>query len=96
MLISSGDTTIRIWNLENGALLRKIQLPAGCYNFDLNSETTLLAVAHGKGVSIYDFPKLKKIMEVELTEVADVRFNEPGTRLIVGQNDGKIFKIDLS
>ena len=35
-------------------------------------------------------------MEIELEVATDVRFNEPGTRLIVSQYDGKIFKIDLT
>ena len=57
-----------------------------------------MAVAHGK-VSIYNFSNLNKIMDIpvmELNSVMDVRFNEPGTRLIAGQHDGKVFKIDLT
>ena len=96
MLVSCGDQTIRIWNLKNGNLLHTLYFPSWCYNFDLNSEKTLLAVAHVKGVSIYNFSSRSKLMEIELDTASDVRFNESGTRLIVSQHDGKIFKIDLS
>ena len=94
-LVSCGDQTIRFWKLKNGNLLRTLYLPSWCNNFDLNSDSTLLAISHQKGVSIYDFQNLMKIMEIELNQVMDVRFNESGTKLIVGQYDGKVFKIDL-
>ena len=95
MIVSCGDKTVRLWNLKNGKLLRKLQLPYLCRCFDLNSDETLLAVAHLKGVEIWDFSSLVKLTEIELKSVNDVRFNEPGTKLIVGQSDGHIFKIDL-
>ena len=94
-LVSCGDQTVRIWKLKNGNLLRTLYLPSWCNNFDFNSKSTILAVAHANGVSIYDFSNLMKIMEIELNQVMDVRFNESGTKLIVGQYDGKVFKIDL-
>ena len=97
MLLSCGDTTVRFWNLEDGTPLNTLHLDTGswCNNFDLNSESTLLAVAHYKGVSIYNFSSLVRIYKIELEDVADVRFNEPGTRLIVGQKNGQVSKIDL-
>ena len=33
-------------------------------------------------------------MKIEMNVVFDVRFNESGKNLIVGQYDGKVFKID--
>ena len=48
MIVSCGDKTVRLWNLKNGKLLHKLQLPHLCRCFDLNSEETLLAVAHLK------------------------------------------------
>ena len=95
MIVTCGDTTVRIWNLENGKLLHKLKLPSWCKNFDLNSEKTLLAVAHQQGVSIWDFHNRIQIMEIELNDVTDVRFNEHGTTLIVGQFDGQVSRIDL-
>ena len=95
MVISCGDKAVRIWNVEDGKLSHKLQLLSWCNNFDLNREKTLLAVAHTEGVSIWDFLNKIQISETKLSKVKDVRFNEQGTTLIVGQFDGKIFKIDL-
>lgn len=87
--------TVRILDLKDGKFLHQIRLPDWCRNFDLNSQKTLLAVAHDEGVSIWNFSNLVKISETELKSVFDVRFNKAGTRLIVGQKDGQISKIDL-
>ena len=94
MLVSCGDKTVRIWNLD-GELLHELQLLSLCYNFDLNRERTLLAVAHSTGVSIWDFLNVDQISEIKLNLVTDVLFNKEGTTLIVGQLDGQISKIDL-
>ena len=96
LLVTCGENTVRFWKVENGDPLDTLYLPNWCHNFDLNSEQTLLAVAHRNGVSIYKFSSRIKLMEIELEEATDVRFNEPGKRLIASQYDGKIFKIDLS
>ena len=95
MIVSCGDKTVRIWNLQDGKLLHKLQLPSWCYNFDLNSEKSLLAVADYEGVSIWDFLNEVQISEIKLHMVTDARFNEQGTTLIVGQFDGQVSKIDL-
>ena len=106
LLLASGGIMVKIWNLKSGNLLHKLQLPNMLCNFDLDPQNTLLAVAHYHGVSIWDFSSLKSfdgldysvrspIMDIKLQDVMDVRFNEPGTRLIVGQYDGKVFKVDL-
>ena len=95
MVISCGDKSVRIWNLQDGKLLHKLQLSGWCLNFDMNNEKTLLAVAHTAGVSIWDFFDKIRISETELSTVSDVRFNEQGTTLIVGQFDGQVSKIDL-
>ena len=95
MVISCGDKAVRIWSLEDGKLLHKLHLPDRCRNFDLNSEKSLLAVAHDQGVSLWDFSNVVQVMEIELYYVSDVRFNEHGTTLIVGQKQGQVSKIDL-
>ena len=89
------DKAVRIWNLEDGKLLHKLRLPGLCENFDLNNERTLLAVSHDTGVSIWDFQNLIQIWEIELDGVNDLRFNEPGTTLIVGQFNGQVSKVSL-
>ena len=96
VVISCGYKAIRIWELNNGKQLHKLDLPSFCNNFDLNTDETLLAVAHEKGVSIWNFLSLSKIKEIELNAVMDVRFNESGTKLIVGQYNGQVSKIDLA
>lgn len=95
VVISCGYKAIRIWELNNGKQLHKLDLPSFCNNFDLNTDETLLAVAHEKGVSIWNFSSFSQIMEIELESVSDVRFNEPGTKLIFGQYNGNVWKIDL-
>ena len=102
MLVSCGDTSVRIWSLADGELLHTVQLPSWCYNFDLNYGRTLLAVADYRGGSIYNFSTRVKIMEKQLNVpnvdanfISDVRFNESGTKLIVGQHNGQLYRIDL-
>ena len=95
LLVTCGDTTVRIWNITDGKQLHKLQLLGWCSTFDLNSDRTLLAVAHQHGVSIYNFSSLSKLTEIQLFKVMDVRFNEPGTMLIVGQHDGQLTIIKL-
>ena len=63
MIVSCGGTTAQIRNLE-GKLLHKLQIPNWCHNFDLNSEKTLLAIAHAEGISIWDFLNIVQIMEL--------------------------------
>ena len=95
LLVSCGDTTIQIWNVTSSKQLHILNLPSWCYNFDLDSKRTLLAVAHGTGVSIWNFSSLNKIIEMELDNASDVRFDETGTQLIIGQYDGQVTKMDL-
>ena len=94
-LVSCGDKTIRIWNLTDGTLLHELRLPGLCNNFDLNNERTLLAIAHSKGVSTLDFQNLIQVMDLELNDVNDVRFNMDGTRLIIGQFNGQVSKVSF-
>ena len=95
-LISCGSKAVRIWSLEDGKLLKKLRLPNWCRNIDLNSERTILAVGFYNGVVIYDFSTLVELMTIELDVVNDVRFNELGTKLIVGQYNGQISVINIS
>ena len=94
-ILSGAATTLRIWNLADGELLHEHKLPGWCWNCDMNREKTLLAVALHDGVSLWDFRNLVQIKEIKLDGVTDVRFNEPGTTLIVGQFNGQVSKIDL-
>ena len=44
---------------------------------------------------MWDFSNIAQIMEIELNEVYDVRFNEHEKTLILGQREGQVSKIDL-
>ena len=60
----SADKTTRIWSLEDGSELNRLQHPESCNNFDLNLEEMLLAVAHDSGITLWDFAKKLKIKEI--------------------------------
>ena len=64
LLVTCGENTVRFWKVENGDPLDTLYLPNWCHNFDLNSEQTLLAVAHRNGVSIYKFSSRIKLRGV--------------------------------
>ena len=95
LLVSCGDTTIQIWNVTSSEQLHMLQLSGHCNNFDMNSERTLVAVAQGNGVSIWNFSTLNKIMQLELYDISDIRFDDSGLQLIIGKFDGQITKMDL-
>ena len=93
----SADKTTRIWNLEDGKLLKKLHHSKSCSNFDLNLKTMLLAVAHRSGVTLWDFLTKTKIKDIDLAgSVADLRFNQSGKILIIGKHDGEVFKADIN
>ena len=95
-IVSCGDNTFRFWNLTNGEEVNKLQLLDECRNFDLDSKRTRLAVAHKSGVDIWDFAKRTKLAEIKTDEhVNDVRFNDSGTKLIIGEYSGQISRIYL-
>ena len=95
MLVSCGHTTVRFWNVTDGKQLHQLEITDYCAMFDLNPGRTLLAVAHNSGVSIWDFSSRTKLTEINFNDVVDVRFNEDGTKLIVGQYDGQVSLVGM-
>ena len=96
LISSSHDNSTRVWNLENGQEIHRL-VHEGPTNFDLSPDETILAVGFASGVVMWDFRNATKLKEFDLErEVADLRFNPAGDRLIVGASDGWIFKIDLA
>ena len=98
-LISSGDDKLtRIWNLDTGKEKHRLVHEHPCYNFDLSPNNTILAVGCDSGVVLWDFETATKIKELKLGESStnDLRFNPTGDRLVVGLQDGQVFKIDLA
>lgn len=96
LIVSCGDTTIRIWNLTDGEELHRLHLPGWCNNFDLNRQETVLVVGDTKGFSIWDFQTRLKLKETEVESgVTDVRFNESGLKLVVGIHDGRVWQTKL-
>ena len=97
LISSSFDKTTRIWNLETGQEIHRLVHEDPCTNFDLSPDKTILAVGCGSGVVLWDCRNAKKMKELELErEIADLRFNPAGDRIVVGASDGWIFKIDLA
>ena len=92
MLLRSLSRTVRIWDLENGKELHKLEHSGECMTFDFNANKTLLAVGHETGISIWNWTTRTKAQEIEMYRPADVRFNESGKKLIVGSySSGEIF-----
>ena len=90
------DKSTRIWDIETGKVIQKLVHPGKCYNCDLSPNKTLLAVASLTAVVLWDFKNATKIKEFKLgAKIADVRFNQDGTRLVAGLHEGEVFKIDL-
>ena len=91
-----GEKAIRFWSLQNGEEVTKLKLSGECRNFELNSKRTRMAVAHNSGVEIWDFASRKRLKEIKTNDsVNDVRFNESGTKLIIGEYSGQVSKVDL-
>ena len=90
------DKLTRIWDIETGKVIHKLDHPGKCYNCDLSPNKTLLAVASHTAVVLWDFKNATKIKEFKLGKyINDVKFNRDGTRLVAGLYEGEIFKIDL-
>lgn len=95
LLITCGGRIIKVWKSKNGKLLKKILLSDYCYNVHLNPDRTLLAVAYQKGVLIWNFSNYTLIKEIQIGPVYDAKFNDLGTKVIFGEYDGELYKVDL-
>ena len=96
LISSSSDKSVKIWDLETEKVLYKLTHSRECYNFDLDRDKTVLAVASNTAVVIWDFKKGTKIKEYNPGNwIHDVRFNPAGDTLVAGLHDGRVFKISL-
>ena len=91
------DMSVRILDLLSGNQLHRLEHPGACVNCDLSPNKSLLAVACSCAVVLWNLKTIVKIKQFELGSVInDVRFSPSGDRLIVGLQDGEIFKIDMN
>ena len=96
LITCSVDKSTRIWDLGDGKQIKKFEQSDKCGNLDISPSKLLLAIASGHELVLVDISKTTKIKEFKLgTGILDVRFNQSGTRLIVGLHEGEVFKIDL-
>ena len=96
LISCSDDEATRIWDLDTGKEVRKLSHDGPCNNFDISPSKTILAVACGSGVVLWNFRLGTKMKEFKLGhKINDLRFNPAGNRIVAGSDDGRVFKIDL-
>ena len=96
VISSSMDKSVKIWDVSTGNVHQNLSHSNVCYNFDLNPDKTVLAVACATAVVLWDFKKAKMIKEFSLEKtIVDVRFNPAGDKLVAGSVNGSVFKIGL-
>ena len=88
IISSSHDKTTRIWNKSNGEQLHSLMHEGKCETFDINTNGTLIAVAHAEGVSIWSLANYDKVSELKLSKVTDVRF-QTNDKIIATLTDGQ-------
>ena len=90
------DKSVRVLSLDSGEELHRLEHPNCCYSADLSPNKSLLAVACGSAVVLWDIKKALKVEQFDLcSQIYDLRFNLTGDRLIVGAGDGQVFKIEM-
>ena len=99
-LITCGnDKSTKIWDLGDGKKLHELEQSSPCWNFDISSNKSLLAIASEYELVLLDFSKITEIKKFVLgtheNELEDMRFNQSGTKLVAGLHEGEVFKIDL-
>ena len=91
------DKSVRVLALESGEELHRLDHPGPCFNADLSPNKSLLAVACGYAVVIWDIRKAVKLEQFDLGPITmDLRFNPTGDKIIVGLYDGQVFKIEIN
>ena len=91
------DKSVRILALESGKELHRLDHPGTCYNADLSPNKSLLAVACGSAVVLWDIREAVKLEQFDLgPDIYDLRFNPSGDKIIVGLGDGQVFKIEIN
>ena len=66
-----------------------------CYNFDLDKENRLLAVATSGGVTLWRLDRYEKIAEEKIGKTVDVKFNKTATKIIAATFEGAVYAISL-
>ena len=90
------DKSVRVFALESGEELYRLEHPGPCLNADLSPNKSLMAVACDSAVVLWDIRKAVKIEQFDLgASICDLQFNSSGDKVLAGSGDGQIFKIDL-
>ena len=90
------DKSVRVLALQSGTELHRLEHPAACKNADLSPNKSLLAVACGSSVVLWDINNVVKVEQFDFdSRTFDLRFNPSGDRIIVGLGDGQVIKIEM-
>ena len=92
-LITSGDTTIKVWN--GGELVKTLEHSSSCYSFHLNPERTMLACSHQEGVTVWSTADWKNLADLKIDWIVDVKFNSASNQIIAAHYKGEVSIIDL-
>jgi WD40 repeat protein len=99
-LVTAADTNfganeqnVRMWRLNDGSLMRGFGQPDGqiCWSVDFSPDDSLLAVAQGSDVKIYQVSTgtLLRTLTGHTFSVFEVRFSPDGTMLASGSGDNR-------
>ena len=100
ILSISDDSTVRIWNIENGKMEKEFKHGGWCISFEIDKDAATLAVACGNGgwngISVWSIRDQKQIAKIKTASYAlDVGFNRYDNEIAVGCGGGEIYKISL-
>ena len=95
IISASYDTTTRIWSKGTGAQLYSLAHASLCWNLDISPNGTLIAIGHGKGVTVWSLTNYDKVAELALNDVSDVRF-QTNEKIIAGLHNGHVHMIYLN
>ena len=93
LISCSFKDNVKVWRDEK--LVKTLVHSDFCYGFHLNSEKTMLAVAHYKGVTVWSTADWKKLADLEIGVIMGVNFNSVSTKIIAAHNNGQLSVIDL-
>ena len=95
IISASSDKSVRIWKKSTGEKLHSLVHEDECWNFDLSPNCAFIAVAQNKGVSIWSLASFKKVAELNLGVVSDVRF-QTNDKIIAALHEGHVYLIKLT
>src|SRR5258708_26536458 len=81
---SSGDGTIKLWNIKSGALTQTLSVPDGTWGMAFKPNSSVLAAGENDTVSIWDSSNGTELIRLAGYEgaVASVNFSPYGTLLV--------------